>query len=53
MLAVVRLASWSGTTPRLEQELLLVHCDDISIQLYIALLFVLPSPQLHSNIQVG
>ncbi|SRR5258706_3602849 len=44
--------SWSGITPRLEQELFLVHRDDISIQLYAILIFVLPSPQLHSNVQV-
>ena len=43
---------WSGTTPRLEQELFLKHRDDISIKLYIILIFVPPSPQFHSNVQV-
>ena len=33
-----------------EQELFLVHCENI--QFYVILIFVLPSPQHHSTVQV-
>ena len=47
------LAPRSGTTPKVEQELFLVHRDDFSIQLHVILIFVPPSRrQLHSNVQV-